>query len=50
MYRLSIQYTPRLEGEPAFFMLRNEGGGHEGWTLRTLGFFWFIEREAHQAG
>lgn len=49
MYKLSIQRSPRLVGEIAWSVMRYETANWEGWTIRTLGVVWFIERRKRQA-
>lgn len=49
MYHLSVQRSPRLLGEVSWSIMRNETATWEGWTVRTLGVVWFIERRKRQA-
>jgi len=44
MYKLSIQYSLRLASEMSWFIMRDDTANFEGWTMRTLGLLWFIER------
>lgn len=49
MYHLSVQRSPRLVGEISWSIMRNESATWQGWTIRTLGVVWFIERRKRQA-